>query len=180
MTLRPVHEQDGTLDALSGDARATIVPFVGAPALRPGIASSQRFKEVWLSPERRPASKPSTLTCWSRSSQWMPWPPPMRRQLRRSCGRQCSRRGYQPSGTAIVRPSLSSAVRVVAHLDQDGVWDLQLNPGNSHARPPPTARPVVHRGLHHQGVPPAAAFTAEPRSCKCPHQRPSQLVTIRR
>src|ERR1039457_7039245 len=42
----------------------------------------------------------------------MPSPRPIRRQSVRSAGAPCERRGYQASGTEIVRPSLRSTVNV--------------------------------------------------------------------
>src|SRR5438128_12138815 len=44
----------------------------------------------------------------------MPLPPPISRQEPRSSAVACARRGYQASGTAIVRPSASSTDRVSA------------------------------------------------------------------
>src|SRR5262245_29819031 len=50
----------------------------------------------------------------SRSGQWIPWPPPINRQEVRSFAVPCTRRGYQASGTAMVRPSASSTDKVSA------------------------------------------------------------------
>src|SRR5436309_1063609 len=48
----------------------------------------------------------------SSSGQWTPRLPPLRRQVDRSLAVACSSRGYQPSGTAMVRPSDKSTVKV--------------------------------------------------------------------
>ena len=78
------------------------------PLLR---ASNHRFSERWLSPEGRPAHTFSTLISSSRSGQWMPSPRPMIRQLLRSWGVPCNRRGYHSKGTLMLRPSIKSIIR---------------------------------------------------------------------
>jgi len=55
---------------------------------------------------------PCTLKSSSRSSQWMPAPLPMSRQLDRSCGLACSSLGYHPRGTEMLLPSERSTDRV--------------------------------------------------------------------
>src|SRR5205085_12385526 len=42
----------------------------------------------------------------------MPWPPAISRQDARSSALACARRGYHNTGTAMVRPSASSTVKV--------------------------------------------------------------------
>jgi hypothetical protein len=58
------------------------------------------------------AIKASTLMSSSSSGQWIPSPRPIRRQVMRSFSEACTSRGYQASGTEIVRPSLRSTVNV--------------------------------------------------------------------
>jgi len=72
---------------------------------------SHRRKDSWVSPDLRPARRLATLMSSSRSGQWIPSPPPMRRQLARSGGVPCAKRGNQASGTVIVRPSARSTTR---------------------------------------------------------------------
>ena len=55
---------------------------------------------------------PSMLRSSSKSGQWIPWPPPTNSQLSLSCRVAWTSLGYQTSGTEMVRPSASSAVRV--------------------------------------------------------------------
>ena len=74
-------------------------------------ACSQRRSESCVSPEFRPAKRLSTLMSSSRSGQWIPKPPPMRRQLACSAGVPRASRGNQASGTAIVRASARSTTR---------------------------------------------------------------------
>lgn len=76
-----------------------------ASALR---LASHFLSDAWLSADGLPARMLSTLTSSSRSGQWMPTPPPINRQLRRSRGLPWSRRGYQVRGAVTVRPSRSS------------------------------------------------------------------------
>lgn len=102
----------GLIGRISEDLDVKIEPGTdnyGAPreAARPSI---HPLSEAWLSPERRPARSPSMLTSSSRSSQWIPWPVPINRQLFRSSGLPCASLGYQASGTRGVRPSLSSTL----------------------------------------------------------------------
>ncbi len=52
-----------------------------------------------------PRSKPSVLRSSSMSGQWMPYPPPATFQLRRCSVVAWNNRGYQVSGTEMVRPS---------------------------------------------------------------------------
>ena len=55
------------------------------PAVRLGtLVSSHRRRKRWLSPEERPATKPSTLTSSSRSGQRMSTPLPISSQFARS------------------------------------------------------------------------------------------------
>jgi hypothetical protein len=72
---------------------------------------SHRRRDSCVSPDLRPTRRLSTLISSSRSGQWIPSPPPIRRRLARSAGVPCAKRGNQASGTAIVRPSASSAIR---------------------------------------------------------------------
>src|SRR5439155_8626389 len=55
-----------------------------------------------------PRSRPSVLKSSSISGQWMPKPPPAIRQFERCAGLAERRRGYQTSGTEMVRPSSRS------------------------------------------------------------------------
>src|ERR1019366_2791053 len=72
---------------------------------------SHRRRDSCVSPDLRPARRLCTLTSSSRPGQWIPSPPAMRRQLVRSAGVPCAKRGNHASGTVIVRPSASSATR---------------------------------------------------------------------
>ena len=74
--------------------------------------ASHLLNDAWLSPDGFPANRPSTLISSSRSSQWMPTPRPIRRQRFRSADDACDKRGYHPSGTEILRPSLRSTLSV--------------------------------------------------------------------
>ena len=75
-------------------------------------SSSHRLNERWLSPERLPAKRPSTLRSSSRSGKWMPSPSQITRQLLRSCEVPWRRRGNQARGIERARPSARSIVRV--------------------------------------------------------------------
>ena len=59
-----------------------------------------------------PRSRPSVLMSSSISGQWILWPPPAIFQLRRCSALAWNRRGYQASGTEIVRPSFSRTLTV--------------------------------------------------------------------
>lgn len=56
------------------------------------------------------SNSPSVLKSSSASVQWMPKPSPAFCQLARWSGVACARRGYQASGTAMVRPSIRSTI----------------------------------------------------------------------
>ncbi len=74
--------------------------------------SSHFLNDTWVSPDGLPANNPSTLMSSSISSQWMPWPFPISRQLSRSSGVTWTSRGNQTNGTEMVRPSLRSTLKV--------------------------------------------------------------------
>ena len=76
------------------------------------LASSQRRNDLWLSPDGRPSSKPSTLRCSSRSGQWIPSPSPINSQWFRSLALSWVKRGYQSRGTEMLLPSDRSTVKV--------------------------------------------------------------------
>jgi hypothetical protein len=97
--------------ARSCRGRVGCMRLLGRAASRP---SSQRFNERWLSPEGRPARRPSTLMSSSRSGQWMPTPLPIRRHRLRSWRVPWTRRGYHASGTTTVRPSARSTASLSA------------------------------------------------------------------
>ena len=50
----------------------------------------------------------------------MPCPWPIKRQLLRSAAVACNNRGYQPSGTTIVRPSIKSTDKESLVMDSTG------------------------------------------------------------
>jgi hypothetical protein len=58
-----------------------------------------------------PRSRPAVLKSSSTSGQWIPNPPPAKRQLARCSGVADRRRGYHVNGTEIVRPSRRSTIR---------------------------------------------------------------------
>src|SRR5438132_2232530 len=70
----------------------------------------QRANDCGLSPLRRPASRPSTPICSSRSGHSIAYPSPSNCQCCRSAGAPCTRRGYHTSGTIRLRPSARSTV----------------------------------------------------------------------
>jgi hypothetical protein len=72
----------------------------------------QRAKDWGLSPLRRPASRPSTPICSSRSGHSIAYPLPSNCQCCRSVGAPCTRRGYHVSGTTRLRPSARSTVNL--------------------------------------------------------------------
>src|SRR5215831_16502993 len=72
----------------------------------------QRAKDWGPSPLRRPASKPSTPICSSRSGHSIAYPSPSNCQCCRSAGDPCTRRGYHASGTTRLRPSAKSTVNL--------------------------------------------------------------------
>lgn len=65
----------------------------------------QRSNDAAHSPLRRPARSPSTLMCSSISGHSMAVPLPKTSQFRRSDSVACNKRGYQSSGTLMIRPS---------------------------------------------------------------------------
>lgn len=75
--------------------------------------SSHFLKDVWLSPKGLPLNNPSTLISSSRSSQRIPDPLPIRRQLFCSAREACVSLGYHARGTEMVRPSLKSTCKVI-------------------------------------------------------------------
>jgi hypothetical protein len=81
-------------------------PFLPLRAF--ALPATHCFKERWLSAEGLPASKLATLISSSRAGQWIPSPPPIKRQVRRSLGVAFANLGYQATGTLIVRPSARS------------------------------------------------------------------------
>ena len=76
------------------------------------IGARKSGKEVRLSPDFRPVSSIFTLMSSFGSGQWRCLPPAMICQVPRSSGVAWSSRGYQASGTAILRPSDSLACSV--------------------------------------------------------------------
>jgi hypothetical protein len=72
----------------------------------------QRANDCELSPLRRPASRPSTPICSSRSGHSIAYPSPSNCQCCRSAGDPCTRRGYHASGTTRLRPSARSTVNL--------------------------------------------------------------------
>src|SRR5439155_9550115 len=69
---------------------------------------NHRSNEAALSVDCLPTSNPSMPISSSRSGQCMPYPALLICTLARSAGVPCARRGYQPMGTAMVRPSSRS------------------------------------------------------------------------
>ena len=72
----------------------------------------QRANDCELSPLCRPASRPSTPICSSRSGHSIAYPSPSNCQCCRSAGDPCTRRGYHASGTTRLRPSARSTVNL--------------------------------------------------------------------
>src|SRR5581483_3369597 len=102
---------NGFVKRISGCARYyrfICFPYPPAAFLR----SNHRANDLGLSFDFFPSSNPSTPKSSSKSSQWMPKPAPLISQWARSLGVPCARRGYQPMGTEIVRPSSRSTVSV--------------------------------------------------------------------
>ena len=88
------------------------------PAIWAGYprALSHRSSELGDSPDGHPATRPEMPMSSSRSGQWIPSPHPMRRQLFRSSGVPCWRRGYHARGTERLRASASSTMRSTVRL----------------------------------------------------------------
>ena len=93
---------------------------------RDDLLDSHFLKDSWLSPERRPVKRFSTLMSSSRSSQCIPCPRPINFQLSRSCSVACNRRGNQVSGTDMVRPSFSSTLTVSSVIDMNMQWFIRI------------------------------------------------------
>src|SRR4029450_13476683 len=74
--------------------------------------ASQRANDWALSPLRRPASRPSTPICSSRSGHSIAYPSPSSCQWCGSAGDPGTRRGYHASGTTRLRPSAKSTVNL--------------------------------------------------------------------
>jgi hypothetical protein len=72
----------------------------------------QRAKDWGLSRLRRPASRPSTPICSSRSGHSIAYPSLSNCQCYRSAGDPCPRRGYRANGTTRLRPSARSTVNL--------------------------------------------------------------------
>jgi hypothetical protein len=70
------------------------------------------LKDAWLSPDRLPASRPSTLMSSSMLSQWMPCPFPINFQFSFSACVACKSLGNHAKGAEIVLPSLKSTLSV--------------------------------------------------------------------
>lgn len=94
------------------DARIFLRFRVDCVVRRADLFASHLRKDAWLSPERFPANKPSTLISSSISSQCIPTPRPIDRQRLRSANDACINLGYHASGTEMLRPSLRSTQRV--------------------------------------------------------------------
>src|SRR5687768_9438897 len=94
-------------------AAATLCAFYReprAPRPRPPLLSPPATRRA--PGAGAPRSNPSVLRSSSRSGQWMPKPPPATRQFFRWAAVALNRRGYQASGTVMVRPSRKPTLMV--------------------------------------------------------------------
>ena len=75
---------------------------------------SQRLNDASLSPDRRPARRPSALKSSSSNGQWIPRPAPQGRHMFRSLAVPRRSRGYQANGSETERPSSKATIRLAS------------------------------------------------------------------
>jgi len=90
--------------------------------------ASHFWNERWLSPEGRPARRPSTLKSSSKSGQWIPSPCPIQRQFLRSFAVACSSEDTKRAEPYRSPVGQVDGQRIARRGDPDSAWRLAFNP----------------------------------------------------